>query len=287
MTKVIAMTRKGALANGALVAYLAPKLAQDAKVDLAPHLVALTHANFPAKKKSIVEGIRSATRGKLAQDASIDDITELLDALEGVEVAEGADTDPNTGLPVPMKKEEGQDAEPSFEKGREFLKGKLSAEDMKACDELMGYKDKPAGDESEEDKKKREEAEAKAAADKAAKDAEMVTKSAMDQAISTATKAATEAAIRTQKEIRNAEKAVRPYVGDLSLAFDSADDVYRHALKTLGVKVDGVHASAFPALLAAQPEPGKRRVERIAQDGAASKGFSDRWPDAQRIGNVG
>src|SRR6185437_10334595 len=93
MSKVL-LTRMGSVARGALMVALKPKLAQDAKIDLSPILVNLTAKNFKEKKPAVVAGIKKLTKGKLAEDASIDDVIKLVDALEDNEVMEGADTDP-------------------------------------------------------------------------------------------------------------------------------------------------------------------------------------------------
>lgn len=307
MSKTV-ISRKGAVAKGALLAFLRPRLAQDAKIDVTPLVLGLTHKNFRDRKAGIAAGLKEAARGKLAKDASLDDVAQLLDVLEKEEVEEGMDTDPNTGLPLPKASEEATDDEPT-----KFLKGKLSAEDWKAYDRMV--KDRKAHDEAEEEKKREEEERAKGAADKGRwttegfmeggefhpirnssgysksrasdSDAPLVTKSAMDAAIAAATKSASEAAasaaIKTQREIRDAERFVRPWVGDLTIACDSAEDVFRAALKGLSVNVEGIHPSALRAILAAQPLPGGKARPAPAMDAAGSKGFADRFPGADRI----
>jgi hypothetical protein len=117
-----------------------------------------------------------------------------------------------------------------------------------------------------------------------------VTRSAMDQAI----RVAQDAAIRNQRAIREAERFVRPWVGDL--AMDSANhpaDVYRATLRALGVKgADRVHPDALRPILEAQPRPQARVAyarqqagRAMASDSAAEvKGsFADRFPDAMRV----
>jgi len=286
MTKTI-LSRKGALAFGALAGYLKPKMAQDAKIDFAPALVGLTQANFKTKKPSIIAALNESAKGKLAKDASLDDLTNLLDAIESAEVVEGADTDPESGMPVNLTKldDKTMDADP-IAKIKAFLKGKISDEDLAQID---GMVDAPkAADESEEDKKKREDEEAsKRAKDELEakeKDKNMVTKPAMDAAIAAATKAAHDAAVQTQREIRDAERAVRPYVGELAMAHDSAEAVYRTALGALGVKVDGVHTSALPVILGLQPVPGAKPARvPVAQDSADEKEYAERFPNARRL----
>jgi hypothetical protein len=64
---------------------------------------------------------------------------------------------------------------------------------------------------------------------------------------------------------------------------DSAADVYRTALKMLGVPgVEKIHPSAYPALLAAQPK-GPKPTPVIAADAAAVAGFAERYPGAAKI----
>jgi len=108
---------------------------------------------------------------------------------------------------------------------------------------------------------------------------EMQTKPAMDAAIA-------EAVAKVQKtnlEIREAERAVRPYVGELAIACDSAEDVYKNALHALGIKTEGVHASAFKTILEMQPLPGSNKQARIAADGivTAEGEFAKMFPDAK------
>jgi hypothetical protein len=118
-------------------------------------------------------------------------------------------------------------------------------------------------------------------------------KPAMDaKAVQMAVDAALKAERVRQKAIRDAEEAVRPYVGaSPAMSFDSAAQVYRHALGSLGV--DGVEAikdvTALKIILKSQPVPGSERrppaEKRLGMDAAASKSFFDRFPGAARIGH--
>jgi hypothetical protein len=188
MSKKDLLTRKGAVALGALMIALKPKLAMDAKIDLAPLFKGVTAKNFKEKKAAIVEGVTTLTAGKLAQDASISDVATLLDSLEGVEPAEATVTARIT---------------------------------------------------------------------------------------------------QSQRAIRDAERKVRPYVGELAIACDSAEAVYRAALSALGLgdKIKDVHASALPTILGMQPLPGSQPKAKlsVAMDAAGAKSFADRVPDANRI----
>jgi len=203
---------------------------------------------IPKRDKVTVVKALNAIKPDLAQDADISDIIALVEKLEN----EG----PEETVAVT---EDAADI-------HEFLKAKLSDEDYAAACELL----KPAADEEEE-------------APAIKPDEEVVSKPAMDAAIAAATAKATNDALSAAKAIREAERAVRPYVGEMSMAHDSADAVYRSAFDILGVKHKDVHPSAFPAILAAQTTASHKKPAPMAMDAKAKENFSSRFPDASRI----
>jgi 8-oxo-dGTP pyrophosphatase MutT (NUDIX family) len=273
------LTRKGAVAMGALMIALKPKLAQDAKIDLAPLFKGVTAKNFKEKKIAIVEGVTTLTAGKLAQDASINDVAALLDSLEGVEPAEAADNDATGALPVVGKGPTETTMDAGAEGVRQFLTGRLSDEDIaKVCSMIDGG---GAADELDDDMTNK----APPALDED-KEKEMVDKPAMDAAIAKAVADTTAQVTQNQREIRDAERKVRPYVGELAIACDSAEAVYRAALTALGLgeKIKTVHASALPTILEMQPLPDRRpKAPSVAMDSAGAKSFAERFPEANRI----
>jgi hypothetical protein len=285
MSKKDLLTRKGAVALGALMIALKPKLAMDAKIDLAPLFKGVTAKNFKEKKAAIVEGVTTLTAGKLAQDASISDVATLLDSLEGVEPAEAADNDATAGLPIVGQGPNETTMDAGAEGVRQFLTGKLSDEDIaKVCSLIDGgaTDEDPDGDAGTN---------APAPALDEDREKEMVDKPAMDAAIAKAV-ADAEATVtaritQSQRAIRDAERKVRPYVGELAIACDSAEAVYRAALSALGLgdKIKDVHASALPTILDMQPLPGSQPKAKlsVAMDAAGAKSFADRFPDANRI----
>ena len=111
-----------------------------------------------------------------------------------------------------------------------------------------------------------------------------VTRAAMDAAIQAAVSATT----NRQVAIRDAEKAIRPYVGELSVACDSADAVYRTALEMLNVpKVKDIHPSAYPTILGMQKKRGAANAAnqpRLAVDSSGGgKSFADFLPNTSTI----
>jgi hypothetical protein len=272
------LSRKAALVKGALLA-LKPKLAADAKLNLNPILAGVTAANWLTSKPLIAAAIKP----KLANDADLADIVELLDSL--------GDPDDNVGLDDDMPADPGAgavDASP-VDDILASLKGKISDEDMKDVEgKLRGLK--LAGD--EDDDKKDPPDDKKPALDAppptpgtpappatAKKDDDSVSKPAMDAAIKSAVKTAEAAAVKRMRDIAHAEVAVQPWVGKLAIAADSAEFVYKTALETMGIDVSDIHPSAFRAVLEAQPKPGTTPV-RIAADSARPQGFAERFPNA-------
>ena len=289
MTKPV-LSRKATMVQGALAVYLQPKLAADAKIDLASILSGVTSANLKDKSSGIVSGLTEALKGKMAKDAMITDLPRVMDSLVDVPVTEGIDADPNTGLPMSeeemRKKTMDQDPKAGIEA---LLRGKVDDATLaQVCALISGQATPAAMDaETDEEKKKREE-DAKMAGDEAIKNAtkNMVTKDEMAKQM----KMATDAATKNQQEIREAEKAVRPYVGELAIACDSAVHVYKTALKTMAVDgVDEVNdIIALKAILKSKDPIGTKKPNpAIGMDAAGVQSYNERFPDASRIGVLG
>ncbi len=290
------LSRKAAVLKGAVSAYLMPKLAMDAKggipaIDLTPVLKDITSGNFKARRGQLITAIKSATAGKLAMDAKLDDLPAFLGAFDAEEPdeddkkkADDEDEDEKAKAKAEDEDEEEEEEEEKRKKAAkdEFLKKKLSAEDKAAYDALDD-------DEDDDEEEKRAMSKDRKAKDRKARDEdpkmkpETVTKPAMDAAI-----AQTEKRVAARfRAIREAEKAVAPYVGDLGMAFDSAEEVYRHALEANDVDTRGIDPSAFPAMLKLVPPPGsKHKTTDFAMDAAASDSFITMYPDASRLSNV-
>jgi uncharacterized protein len=267
MTKVKALSRRAAMARGALMVALKPTmLAKDAKLDYGAMLQGVTVANWKESKAKIIAAIKP----KIAADADVQELVNLLDMLDGE--TDGADDEP------PAVAAPAVDADP-LEEVLAMLKGKVSDEELAAIGEkLKALKPAPAVDADPAAKKPDADP---------ADNKDMVSKSAMDAALKAASdkaskdiKAAADSAEKNTmarlRSIREAEDATTPYVGRLTGAFDSAEAVYRSALDSMGVKHDGIHESALRAVLEAHPKPGETR-RQMAQD-ARPEGFATRFP---------
>jgi 8-oxo-dGTP pyrophosphatase MutT (NUDIX family) len=297
--KVVKVSQKAVMARGALASFIQPRLAADAKMpSLAAILLGVNAKNFGEKKSAIFAGVKKALEGKLAKDASAEGLKALLDSLEKTPVAEGMDPKDDVTLDAEEDpKDPGVvkvDKPDPMEAIMQLLEGKVPPELMEqikalcapeaGADEPPPFKGMPkadcmVGDEDDEDLM---------AGDK---DKEMIDKPAMDAALKKQRAEIETAVAKTHKAIREAERAVRPYVGEISQAFDSAADVYRHTLKALKVDIEGVDSSAYPAMLKLVPVPGaaKTHVQNeasLGMDAAATADFVKRFPGASRIGHA-
>jgi len=247
------LSRKAMMIKGALTAFLHPRLATDAKVDLNPILADVAADNWKNKRPGVIAAVTKACAGKLAQDDELDHLPELLEALE-------RDKDNDADI--------GEAAEGMLEDG-------LSEEEEKQFQDLLARRKKTAEDEEEDDDKK-DEAKAE---DESDKEDDKVDKGAMDAAIKKAAQDAETQAIARIRGITEAEKVVQPYVGEIT-AQDSAENVYKVALDMLGVDVAGVHPSAYRAILTAQPKPGSQKP---AFDAKSANDSVTKFPEVARI----
>lgn len=250
-----ALSRQAALVKGALSVHLKPKMAADSALpDLNPILATITQKNFKASKPKLVAALKRATKGKLAADADIEDVVELLDTLgeTSEEVADVVEAQADTDEQKPS-----MDADP-MEALLTYLDGKLSPEELAEVKAMLAPE--PAAD-----------AEAEKKDDKPVP----VTKAAMDAALKVARSTAERGAMARFQAIRTAERDVAPIVGEITTAMDSAEAVYKFALDHLEVDTTGVDPSAFPALVKMARDRAKPAP---AMDRAIPTGFKDRFP---------
>ena len=253
------MSRKAHEVKGALAAFIAPKLAADAKVDLTKAVAAMTAKGFKSQTAGVAKAVHASLTGNIASDCgvAVEDIVKVIEALsptEGEVAAEVTDEDPPRDVDAVIAALRSELGDEGF---AELCRKLSDDEDMDPRDE-DGIEVDKAKDEKEADK-----------VDKEAMDA------AIKAAVKIATDSATQAAIRTQREIRAAESDVRPFVGELNGAFDSAPDVYRAALGLMGVDVSAVKdPAALRIILKSQKVPSSKPAA-IAADAKAVSSFND------------
>jgi chemotaxis protein histidine kinase CheA len=295
------ISHKATLARGVLASFVRPRLASDqAMPDLKAVLLGTTAANWPTAKAVVAKRLVAATKGRLAKDASVEEVQALLNCLDGE-----ADNEPDSMDDEP----DGMDEEAETEEEKaERMKRRTEAKDKAARDaegeteeemrkrhaeELKSAKDKSAKDaegETEEEKKAKD----KAARDRAAKDKardsepKPITKEAMDSAL-----AANADQIRREMRAeahhyQEALEIVKPVLG-LVLAQDSADGVFRVLFKHAGVDVLGVPPAAFKALAIQTVKASGTRTEapRLAADAATVTLFAKKFPSAAAVRRIG
>lgn len=259
MSKKAIPSRMSVLARGALLSVV-PKLAQDHKVDFAKLVEGITSKNWADRKDSITATLKA----KLAQDANVDDIVKVIDAITGQSTQADIVAGDEPADPA-------MDDEEEAKKKAEAEKVAKDAEEAKAKEEAAAKA------------KAEEEAKGKPAMDSATVTA-LVTKSVEAAVAANSTKLRAELKAEAQAT-RVAEAAVRPYVGELAIACDSADEVYRAAFKVIGIDTKDVHPSAFPAILAQCQKPGEQRRTQttIALDSSPDAAFAAMFPNANRL----
>ncbi|MBP30433.1 DUF2213 domain-containing protein [Methylobacterium sp.] len=291
-SKGITMQSKPTLAaaqtQGALAVYLKPKMAKDASIDLAPIVAGLNRKNFKAQIPAVVLGVMRATKGKLAQDADIEDVAEVIEALAEILPPE-AEADVKAAVEGAEGGEVNDDAD-AAEACIEMCR-KLSPEDREkviaGCQAMGGGEQ--AQDEKDDDKKDKamDAAMVQARIREATKG--MVPKAAMDRAIADAEARAIAATTAHINGISDARRRVAPWVGELAMDFDSVEAVERKACDVLGIAHKGKHPDALMDIISARPKAGEHSREaapKQAHDAATVTGFAARYPNAARIGHA-
>jgi hypothetical protein len=288
------VSQKAVMVRGALASFIAPRLAADAKMPpLATILLGIDAKNFKEKRKPLEDAVTKLLKGKLAKDASVEGLTQLLDGLEKAPVAD--DMDPEEDMVLDAEEDPADPGVVKVEKPdplaaiMQLLEGKLTPEDMEQVKALCnqgGAQDDPLPFKGMPEKSGKMAGEEPKAEDE---ENDTVDKAAMDAALEKSRKETLEAANKNFRAIREAERAVAPYVGEIATAFDSADEIYKHTLKALNVDIEGVHPSAYPKMLKQVPVPGAKKAvveETLGMDAAAAADFDKRFPSAARIRHV-
>lgn len=294
------LSRKAALAKGALLGFLQPKLAADAKIDLNPVLMDVTPSNWKKSKAGIVAAVEKLTKGKLAADESVSGLAKLLDHLDGEEMgAAPPDGNPNPdddlGNDDPDDNQDGAALDDPMDAVMQLLQScNVPPEVLQKIAALMKPQAPPAAAPgavpARDDPPATPGAAAvpRAAPAAAPAQAGLPDKAAMDKAISKAKDETKKETMKLMRDIATAQQEVFPHVGEVQ-AMDSAEDVYRVALEAAEVDLEGVPSSAFKAMVGMLPKPGETQPnkKRIAQDSANVIGLRERFPDIKRVRNLG
>lgn len=314
MTKVALSPRAAAL-RAAFFTYIRPRLAADAQINDVPILLALRRGkSLGDQRKVITKAIVDAVDGKLAQDSDIEDVAALLDAIEDVidapvaSIPEGLGEEDRDQLELRDVDDDGReelvrDAEeaPMIAKIREWLKSVgVPEETLAQFDQLVASEDEPeevrkppmeeGGEEGGEDVNRDRHPRGMGrdtlgrSGSRQAMDA-----AAVERLVTRRVEEATARARDNARAVQAALRDVRPSVGEISIACDSAADVYGAALNIWGHKTQGVEPSAYKAMFdiarsaRANAAAGSRR--QVAQDAAPAgvPSLSERFPGLRNV----
>lgn len=253
-------SRRALMLSGALSALIAPKLAQDQRFDPSALLTNVTRRNYSKSTAGLAARIVRTVTPKLAQDEGldVDDVVQIIEAVQGVEGTDVPDMIPDE--PPVTTDDDGE----IVSRICAMLEGKIDA-DLLA--EIAAMGNAPAvvedGYDGDDDLPKPTDKKD----DKPAMDAKTI-------------RAAT---IAEMNAIRQAERDVRPHVGEIAVAMDSAAAVYKLALDAAKVDLTGVPESAYGAMVKMLPAPTAGLAaprKRVAMDAAANEDFAKRFPTA-------
>lgn len=233
--------------SACLLACVGPVLAQDAQIaDLTAIAGSVDSLKTAKDKQGVVSAVKKHFGDKLAQDADLTGLVDLLDALGDVDEATVA-ADDDEGLVAAIA---GCTPEVKAKIMALLNGGAMDEDDEKAPP--FGKKD---------DEKKDEH----------------VDKPAMDAAI----KKATAETVTRMRDIQQAERDVEPHIGVLAIAQDSAEDVYKLALDAAKIDTTGVPPAAYRAMVSMLPKKGDTKQVVIAQDSRGGKSaFDELFPKA-------
>lgn len=311
MSKKYFASKKASVAAGAIRAYLGPHLAMDAAP---PNVGAAIRTFKPGKfadgKKKFLAALGKHLEGKLAQDSAVSGVLagvgKIMDAIEGDPatsddpVAEGED---------PALADEADAMDGGLDAIKAYLKEKGVPDDIIAGmptgeteveadpapkEEVVApekkevvAKDGPTDDmearlaEGGDGKEKILAKDFNPAGPDGKKDDDKVSVGAMDAAL----QKVRSDTIAQMNAVQAARKHVRPIVGELDMAFDSAEGVYRHAFKMHGKEVPKAVTgeAALKAMWDLLPAPGRRAEPAVAMDSASVKSFAERFPNAAKV----
>lgn len=212
------------------------------------------------RMSELTKKVMAAIAPLLAKDAKPEEIEEAIEKVAKDEETRAERDNESEAERLKREKRELKDREEREEKDRN-----RDTADDEDDDEEEAKKKKTADDEDDDEED------------------DKVSKTAMDSAIRLAEDSATKKAAQNFREVREAEQAVRPLIGDV-VAMDSAADVYRTALEQSGVDTKGVHPSAFPSLVKmAISQKESSRPAPLAQDSATVSEFEKAFPTAGKL----
>jgi len=268
MPAVPLSSRKALLASGAIRSLLRPNLMPGTTLALDGALGGVNRLNWKTEKPKVLAAVVEYIGPKLAKDAKIDQIkADLQLALDRMDDEDDGEAEDDM---IQSEDEDLTEAEKEAKAKAEQAAKDKKARDAKRAKDKAAKDTKAAKDAEEDDDDKDDD-------DDKAKDTVMDQK-AMDAAI----ESAETRIVKRMNDAIEAREIVRPLVGQVALALDSAEAIFKFALDAHKVPTKDVHPSAFKAMVGMIPKPGQQR--QMATDAAPSAALQTRFPQVARFG---
>lgn len=279
---IMKLSRKAIALQGALKAYLRPKLASDAQIgDLRSLVAHVTQNNLTKNAPAIMRAVKTRFTPKLAKDADLEDLIDVIDMLKEDDgpddVIEDDIDEPDMSMDDDvcaqvMSMLGGKVDDATLAKIRSALSG--TAMDAEEDDEKDDKKD-------DDKKDKKEMAKDNPPPTPGTPKPPTPMKAAMDTAIKKAMKIAEDATVERMNAIREAEDAVRPLIGDV-VRQHRAEDVYKLALDANEIDLIGVPEVAYKALVQMlRNKASSSMPARLAVDSNSISSFEKMFPNAR------
>lgn len=246
----------------------------DSKLLEKPKMSKKLSANARAVKGALIGFLSS----RLAMDAQIGDLTAIAGSVKSLKTAK-AKNDVIAKVTVAVK---GLLAEDANLDALPDLLATLALDESDDTDDTPPKK--VAAADADEDLDEDGNPKKKVATD-GDPDDDKVDKKAMDSAIAAATAKARAETIAHMTAIQTAQKDVAPLLGEIA-AMDSADAIYKMALDQAEVSTEGVHPSAFRAMvgmLVKSKPAATTPASTFALDAKAVSDFNKRYPKAGSV----
>lgn len=277
---------KATVAYGGLIALIKPKLAMDAQINLKGALATFEPGKFKAAIPNFVAALRKGLKGKLAQDGDlvgvIEGVEKLMASIDGDKTVEDAEIDDAENVDPNAAGGEEEDTTMDGDNAAIIAYLKSKGVDDAIIAGLPKEAEAPAADADVVEQEEGDAGEGGKKAPPFAKD-KAPTFGAMDAAIAKVRKET----IQAMNDVAAARAHVLPIVGEIKMAFDSAEGVYHQAFKMQGKpdiakKVKGVEA--LREMWDLMPVPGARPArETIALDSASVDNFAKQFPNMAKV----
>lgn len=314
-------SRKALMVKHTMAALLRPNVLPGTVLALDGAIGSVNRLNWKTQKPIVLATIEAMTKPSLKPGITFDSLRAVFDEADKDDDETDAEDDEVEAMDAAEEAEEAEAREKEEKDGMKAEDRVQAAKDRRTARDAKRAKDKKAADKKAMDEKKAADAkkamDAKRARDRKAldkvlgrkatdeefekwakeeadepehaDDSEVVAareakdKKAMDEMSASLRKQIMADVTSQMNAAIQARQDVRPHVGEVALAFDTAEAIYAYTLKAKKVSLDGVHPSAYKAMVGMIPKPGRtERTVALALDTAAPS-IAEMFPNIARI----